>query len=73
MNSLKKKGFVSLTIYSAVVMLAGLFISCIIQGVLVQIGGNGIGGTVLYITGFLSIAASVYVYQRGKVIIDNIL
>ncbi|VVB98980.1 Uncharacterised protein [uncultured archaeon] len=72
-NSMKKKYLTMLTIYSLVVLLAGLCISSLVQGVMTQLSGNNWGGTMLYIAGLGSGMISVFIFMRGKAVIENII
>ncbi len=62
----------ALGIYSAVIMLGGLFISSMIQGLLVHLSGDGIGATVLYIAGLFCLAGSIFTYTKGRNMLDTI-
>ncbi len=71
-NFTKGKALKAAGIYLSVIVLGGLFISCMIQGLLIQLAGNGFGATVLYIAGLASLAASLFVYNKGKGMLDTI-
>jgi len=61
----------SLVYYAMVVILGGLFISCIVEGLRQQfVLGNGSGGTLLYIVGLASLVSGMYVYKKGKLLIS---
>ena len=62
----------ALGIYSCVIMLGGLFISSMIQGLLVHLSGNGVGATVLYIAGLACLAGSIFTYTKGRGMLDTI-
>ncbi len=68
----KGKPVKALGIYSCVIMLAGLFISSMVQGFLVQLAGNGIGATMLYVAGLACLAGSIFTYTKGRNLLDTI-
>ena len=59
----------ALCIYTMVVLLGGLFLASLVEGLRQHLTGNTTGATVLYVVGFAAMIASVYVYKKGKLVI----
>ncbi|HIH10194.1 MAG TPA: hypothetical protein HA254_06025 [Candidatus Diapherotrites archaeon] len=60
----------TLSVYSLVIMLGGLFISSLIQGVMTHISGNAPWATLLYFGSLGSLMAAIFVYMHGKRLLD---
>ncbi|HLC93153.1 MAG TPA: hypothetical protein VJH23_05610 [archaeon] len=59
----------ALSIYTMVVLLGGLFIATIVEGLRQHLGGDTTNATILYIVGLAAMVGSAYVYKKGKQII----
>ena len=60
----------ALTVYAMVVLLGGLFMSSIVEGLRQHLAANTGGATLLYFMGLASLTASIYVFKKGKQIIS---
>ncbi|HLC79555.1 MAG TPA: hypothetical protein VJG83_03945 [archaeon] len=66
---IQKQALKALSIYSMVVLLGGLFLSSIVEGLRLHLMGSSAQATLLYFAGIGSLAVTIYVYKKGREII----
>ncbi len=60
-------------IYVAVILLGGLFLSAIVEGIRNHFAGDSIRATILYIAGFGALIAAFFIYRRGKTLLEALI
>ena len=60
----------ALSIYTMVVLLGGLFLASVVEGLRQHFAGETTNATILYVVGLAAMVASIYVFKKGKQIIS---
>ncbi|MBI4210979.1 MAG: hypothetical protein HY544_05770 [Candidatus Diapherotrites archaeon] len=67
----QRQALKTISIYVMVVILGGLSIATIVEGLRTQLGGNTPYATILYFASLASLASCVYVYTKGRQILSS--